>query len=248
MPTIILSYRREDTKWIVGRIFDRLERHYGTNHVFMDIDSIPFGLDFRERIQESLKRCDILVAIIGPRWASSDEHSISRLNEETDWVRIAIQTALANKIPVIPVLIDGAPLPSARELPLSIRDLAFRQAAPLDSGRDFHPHMDRLIKVMDQLLAHAKQPKAGPVSGPSARPSGAALSTERIASSGQASATTRRHVQIEAFSSLPSNEGAQTQLPLARNQSAPIRQSIGEKSVARSANHSRNLPRGGLTQ
>lgn len=160
MPTIILSYRREDTAWIAGRVHDRLKDHYGADNVFMDIDSIPFGLDFREHIQDSLDRCDILVAIVGPRWATPDESGKVRLSEETDWVRIEIETALAKKIPVIPVLIDGTPLPPPAELPEGLRNLAFRQAAPVDSGRDFHPHMDRLIKAMDGLLkAPAKDEK-----------------------------------------------------------------------------------------
>jgi hypothetical protein len=70
-------------------------------------------------------------------------------------VRIEIEAALAKKIPVIPVLIDGTALPPPVQLPEGLRDLAFRQAAPVDSGRDFHPHMDRLIKAMDQLLSRS---------------------------------------------------------------------------------------------
>jgi hypothetical protein len=83
-------------------------------------------------------------------------------------VRIEIEAALAKKIPVIPVLIDGTALPPPVELPEGLRDLAFRQAAPVDSGRDFHPHIDRLIKAMDQLLARGnrrslpKRPKRRP--------------------------------------------------------------------------------------
>ena len=100
----------------------------------------------------SLDRCDILVAIVGPRWATPDESGRLRLTDETDWVRIEIEAALAKKIPVIPVLIDGAALPAPADLPEGLRNLAFRQAAPVDSARDFHPHMDRLIKAMDKLL------------------------------------------------------------------------------------------------
>jgi len=152
VPTIILSYRREDTAWIAGRVHDRLKDHFGEDNVFMDIDSIPFGLDFCEHIQDSLDRCDILVAIVGPRWATPDETGKLRLTDETDWVRIEIEASLAKRIPVIPVLIDGAALPAPADLPEGLRNLAFRQAAPVDSARDFHPHMDRLIKAMDKLL------------------------------------------------------------------------------------------------
>ena len=108
-----------------------------------------------------LDRCDILVAIVGPRWATPDESGKLRLTDETDWVRIEIEAALAKRIPVIPVLIDGTTLPAPADLPEGLRNLAFRQAAPVDSARDFHPHMDRLIKAMDRLLGtlQARRPR-----------------------------------------------------------------------------------------
>jgi hypothetical protein len=162
MPTIILSYRRDDTGAIAGRIFDRLVGHYGADQVFMDIDSIPFGLDFREHIQETLKRCDVLLAIVGKNWAAPDEKGGFRIAEENDWVRIEVEAALAKKIPVIPVLIDNASLPAPASLPEGLRNLVFRQAAPVDSGRDFNPHMARLIKAMDQLLTGQSASEAKP--------------------------------------------------------------------------------------
>ncbi|MEX1059632.1 MAG: TIR domain-containing protein, partial [Methyloceanibacter sp.] len=152
MATIILSYRREDTELMVGRICDRLRDHYGRDSVMMDIDSIPYGLDFRKHIREALSRCDLMVAIIGPRWAALNEQGQSRLADDTDWIRIEIEAALAKDVPVIPVLVNGAAMPKTRELPETMQDLAFRQAAPLDMRRDFHTHMDRLIGVMDELL------------------------------------------------------------------------------------------------
>jgi hypothetical protein len=162
MPTIVLSYRRDDSKWIAGRIFDRLEGHYGRGNVFMDIDTIPVGLDFREYLQESLDRCDILLAVVGPRWLGTDEHGHHAIAEETDWVRIEIETALAKKIPVIPILIDRLRMPKASDLPETLRDFAFRQAAEVDSGVDFRSHMERLIRSMDQYLqGRSAAPSAG---------------------------------------------------------------------------------------
>lgn len=152
MATIIISYRREDTELMVGRICDRLRDHFGRDSVMMDIDSIPYGLDFRKHIKESLKRCDIMLAIIGPRWTALNEEGQSRLTEETDWIRIEIEAALAKDVPLIPVLVNGAAMPRPKDLPETMQDLAFRQAAPLDMRRDFHTHMDRLIGVMDELL------------------------------------------------------------------------------------------------
>jgi uncharacterized membrane protein HdeD (DUF308 family) len=149
---IIISYRREDTELMVGRICDRLRDHFGRDSVMMDIDSIPYGLDFRKHIKEALKRCDVMLAVMGPRWTAVSEDGRSRLADETDWIRIEIEAALAKDIPVIPVLVNGAAMPRPKDLPETMQDLAFRQAAPLDMRRDFHAHMDRLIGVMDELL------------------------------------------------------------------------------------------------
>jgi hypothetical protein len=153
MPNIVISYRREDTKWIVGRIFDRLEQHYGHGNIFMDIDRIPLATDYRDHIRNTLQRSDIVLAVIGPQWlAVEKETGQPRIADETDWVRIEIEAALGKKIPVIPVLIDRSRLPKTSELAESVREFAFRQAADIDTGVDFRSHMERLIRSTDQLL------------------------------------------------------------------------------------------------
>jgi hypothetical protein len=118
----------------------------------MDIDAIPVGLDFREYLQQALDRCDILLAVVGPRWLGTDEQGRHAIADEGDWVRLEIETALAKKIPVIPILIDRLRMPKASDLPETLRDFAFRQAAEVDSGVDFRSHMERLIRSMDQYL------------------------------------------------------------------------------------------------
>jgi Polyglycine hydrolase-like, structural repeat/TIR domain len=152
MPKITISYRRADSDAIAGRIRDRLARHYGDRAVFMDIDSIPFGIDFREHIQSELANNDVLVAVIGPNWLGAGEGGRLRIAEETDPVRIEVETALARKIPVIPVLVQGAAMPRPDELPDTMKSFAFHNAAQVDTGRDFHPHVDRLIRSMDRIL------------------------------------------------------------------------------------------------
>src|SRR4051812_38883802 len=102
MPKIIISYRRSDTAAITGRIFDRLAAHYGPANVFLDIDSIPFGIDFRQHIADELDGTNILVAVVGPAWLGADGKGTSRIDSETDFVRIEVETALRKGIPVIP--------------------------------------------------------------------------------------------------------------------------------------------------
>ena len=96
MPRITISYRREDTLDITGRIFDRLERHFGREAVFRDIDSIPPGADFRRHIERVLDESDIILAIVGPRWIGPDNEHV-RLASPADPVRLEIETALRDR-------------------------------------------------------------------------------------------------------------------------------------------------------
>jgi hypothetical protein len=117
MPKIGISYRRADSDAIAGRIKDRLVDHFGEHSVFMDIDSIPFGLDFREYIKQALLEHDAVIAVIGPKWLGQSKGGQLRIQDEADPVRIELEIALQRKIPVIPVLVDGAAMPTPAELP-----------------------------------------------------------------------------------------------------------------------------------
>jgi len=152
MSKIIISYRRADSAAISGRIFDRLASHYGDEAVFMDVDKIPFGTDFREHIRKVLLEGDILLAVIGPNWLGKGADGTIRIKDEADPVRVEVETALRQKTRVIPVLVDGAAMPATGDLPDALRDLAYLNAAPLDVGRDFRAHMDRLIRSIDEVL------------------------------------------------------------------------------------------------
>src|ERR1043166_645452 len=170
MPKIILSYRRSDSDAIAGRIRDKLVSHYGDETVFMDIDSIPFGLDFREHVKTALERNDILIAVIGPKWLGLDADGRPRINEETDPVRIEVETALKRGIPVVPVLVGGGTMPSPSLLPKELQDLAFLNAAHIDSGRDFHQHMEAPHSVDGSNLETGVSP-SGPFIRRGCRPS-----------------------------------------------------------------------------
>lgn len=155
MPKLAISYRRSDSSAIAGRIFDRLTAHYGKQSVFMDIDHIPIGTDFRTHIQETLQRTDVLIAVIGPKWVGIDAAGDARIQDEKDPVRGEIETALARDTPIIPVLVDGARMPDSSALPADFGNFAFLNAAEVAIGRDFHVHMDRLIEAIDRITAPA---------------------------------------------------------------------------------------------
>ena len=152
MARITLSYRREDSMDITGRIFDRLVSRYGRDTVYRDIDNIPPGLDFREHIRTNIEGSDVLMVVVGPRWLGGERHGQPRIRSETDYVRIEVEAALDRHIPVIPLLVGGADMPEPSQLPDSIRDFSYRNAVQINSGRDFDHHMTGLIRAVDRLL------------------------------------------------------------------------------------------------
>jgi hypothetical protein len=176
MAKITISYRRDDSMDITGRIFDRLTSRYGRETVFRDIDSIPPGLDFREHIRASIEDSDVLMVVVGPRWMGGSRHGHPRIHAETDYVRIEVEAALNRHIPVIPLLVGGADMPQPSQLPENIREFAYRNAVQIDSGRDFDHHMNGLIRATDKILlstqtnAPAARTGPGPIEGPKLQP------------------------------------------------------------------------------
>jgi formylglycine-generating enzyme required for sulfatase activity len=163
MSKIFLSYRRQDSAGFAGRIYDRLCAHFGRDAVFMDIDSIPFGEDFREHIDLAVGQCDVVLAVIGTKWAGeTDAHR--RLDDPRDFVRIELESALHRNLPVIPVLIDHARMPGEAELPPSLVRLASLNAIDVDQGRDFNHHVKRLIRGIEFQFQRAKIATARPSS------------------------------------------------------------------------------------
>jgi hypothetical protein len=160
MPAILISYRRADSSAIAGRILDRLAAQYGEESVFMDVDHIPFGIDFRTHIQETLQRTDVLIAVIGGNWLGKSADGAVRMHEKTDPVRVEIETALERKTPIIPVLVDGAKMPQSADLPEEFGNFVYLNAAEVASGRDFRTHMERLIGAVDRAAGIAGSPPA----------------------------------------------------------------------------------------
>jgi formylglycine-generating enzyme required for sulfatase activity len=171
MPKIFISYRRQDSEHITGRIDDHLAQHFGREAVFMDIDTIPFGVDFRAYLDQAVGQCDLLLAIIGEDWLNichgeGPRQGQRRLDDAADSVRLEIQSALARRIPVIPVLVGQASMPGEEELPQALRALAHLNAAEVRSGRDFRSHVDRLIRGIEYMLRQEEARGQAKVGGP----------------------------------------------------------------------------------
>jgi len=136
-PKVFINYRRADTAPYAGRLYDALTAALGHDHVFMDIDKIKPGVDFVEEVEEAVDNCHVVVALIGPTWlAAKDAKDRTRLEDPKDYVRLEIATALKrDDVRVIPVLVGGAAMPNAEDLPRNLAPLARREALDLADDR-----------------------------------------------------------------------------------------------------------------
>jgi len=152
MAKIIISYRRSDSDVFAGRVHDRIVSRYGDQSAFIDVDNIPFGKDFRVHIQEELASADAVLVIVGPKWLGSARGGRSRILDATDPVRIEVETALSRGIPTIPILVAGTSMPKPEQLPETLKDFSFLNAAPVDTSRDFPRDLNRVIATIDRIL------------------------------------------------------------------------------------------------
>ena len=164
MGGIFISYRREDSSGYAIPLYDRLVQRFGRDQVFKDIEGIPPGTDFVEWIERKVGSCDVLVAMVGKKWLrSSDETGKRRLDDTKDFVLNEIKTALERNIRVIPVLVGGAMMPKAEDLPGPLVKLARRHAMEISDNR-FHADMDTLIQSLEDIVPpvpNAKDNKPG---------------------------------------------------------------------------------------
>ncbi len=159
MAGIFISYRREDASGFAGRLFDSLRDHFGKERVFMDVaGSIEPGIDFAEAIEGAVGSCEALIVVIGKDWLTcTDESGDRRLDGKDDWIRLETATALRRNIRVIPVLVEGARMPGAEELPDDLKALARRQAIELSATRwDFD--VEQLIASLKRVLEQLGEP------------------------------------------------------------------------------------------
>ena len=164
---IFISYRREDSSPYAGRLFDQLSARFGESQVFMDVDTLEPGIDFIQRIEESIGSADVLIAVIGRGWASAvDESGRRRLDDPHDFVRIEVGGALRREIRVIPVLVGGARMPEAEELPDDLDALTRRNGLEI-SDTDWRSGTERLFVTIEHVLGLAQaQPPPPSVAGP----------------------------------------------------------------------------------
>jgi hypothetical protein len=149
---IFISYRRGADSAVAGRLHDRLQSQLKNTSLFMDVTDIPLGSHFVNHIRDQVSKCNALIAVIGPGWTAD----IERLSDKDDFVRLEIEAALnRGDIPVIPVFVEGTPMPDPETLPKSLRALVYRSGITL-SHENFTEIVDgRLTQVLEEVLGVA---------------------------------------------------------------------------------------------
>jgi hypothetical protein len=163
---IFINYRRDDSIGMAGRLHDRLAQTFGRDNLFMDVDHIPVGADFVTYLNDQVAACDVILVVIGPNWLRvKDKTGQRRLHQADDFVAIEIAAALSRDIRVIPVLVEGARMPKASDLPDSLKPLARRQAIEMRHahfGRDAEALLARMGEALrDEALVSDEREALG---------------------------------------------------------------------------------------
>ncbi len=149
---VFISYRRGDGTPYAGRLYDQLTARFGTDRVFMDLDTIEPGDDFVEVITNYVSSCSVLIALINKTWLDvKDDDGRPRLHNPDDFVHLEISIALQRKIRVIPVLVQGALMPRPQDLPASLAILSRRNALEISDSR-WRSDVSKLISVLEKHL------------------------------------------------------------------------------------------------
>ena len=157
MPGIFISYRRKDTGGHAGHLAADLISRYGRSNVFMDVDSIPAGVDYGNPIDDALDSCNIAFVLIGDNWVDPvGPEQKRRIDEESDWVRREVASALERPdVTVVPVLVEGAAMPEAADLPAEISSLANIQALSLHNSQ-WSYDFEELCGTVDHAASDGK--------------------------------------------------------------------------------------------
>lgn len=158
MAGIFINYRRDDVPGVAGRLYDHLAQKFPPRQLFIDVDAIKPGLDFVEQIDTQIAQCHVVLAVIGTHWlADKDQEGRKRLDDANDFVRLELASALKRNIPLIPILVDGAAMPSEQDLPPDLKPLARREALELRYTR-FDSDADAIVQALRTIIPKRRLP------------------------------------------------------------------------------------------
>ncbi len=157
---VFISYRRDTdgaratlvAKSIEGAVTAGgvLSREQGIElRTYLDVQD-RLGVSWPERIKDELAASNIVVAIIGPEWLSAkDQYERRRIDQDDDWVRCELESALRGDGILVPILFDGAVMPPAAALPATIADLGDRQGLSVRTSNfdsDIQPLLREIVE------------------------------------------------------------------------------------------------------
>jgi hypothetical protein len=147
---IFLSYRRDDSSHATDRIYNRLVERFGKEKIFYDVDTLPYGEDWRRFIIEKVNECGLCLVVIGDHWIDirqrhGPQEGQRRLEDPNDVVRVEIEAALEAQVKIIPVFVGRGSMPREEEVPHSIQALVQRNAAELRAGPEFSQRLEKLV-------------------------------------------------------------------------------------------------------
>ena len=154
---VFISYRRQEASWLAAWLHDRLVAQFGEARVFLDIDWIKPGVDFMQVITEAIARSRVLLVIIGPQWLAAEGDGCRRLDRPDDPVRVELETAFRRGLRVIPLLLDGATMPRAGDLPDALAGLARLNALRV-GYQSSRSDLARLVEALADELGIAPTP------------------------------------------------------------------------------------------
>lgn len=176
MSGVFISYRRSDSQGWAGRLGADLAAAFGESARFFDLHSIELGANFLASIARALDGADAVLVLIGPQWATlRDDAGRRRLEAPDDVVAAEVAQALSLTVPVIPVLLGGAAMPKAADLPAALQGLLARNALELSDSRWSHD-CDRLFDALQAQTPLRRQPGAGAAAAATTVSVGAGLS------------------------------------------------------------------------
>ncbi len=130
------------------------------------MDPAPYGGNLPQAIGAAVASCDVLILMIGPHWMAVTGEG---LHDPNDYVRLAMEAALARGIMVVPVTVDGARMPVHGELPPSLASMAGQPAFQI-SMSNFDAESGQLLRILDQSITERQATQLAPSPGASTFP------------------------------------------------------------------------------
>jgi len=153
--SVFISYRRDDSEDITGRLYDSLSNHMDKDKLFMDLYKIHGGADFPEQLRNSIASAQAMTVVIGPKWLTIMHEGSPRIQDPNDFVHQEVAQGLQSGIRVFPILVGGATMPSDADLPAALKKLAILHTDEISNAR-WYDDVNRLVKELE-AVEHKKR-------------------------------------------------------------------------------------------